>query len=207
MKKNQYINLAQSVEFSFANLFSLMHSLEDFDAILASVKADQNYFSSDFAYDMRSGLLHFYTDPSELREAPGFILHHPRQCSQIAIKKIMAIKACGMMDIFSRIILSDFCRLQSFEAREAAQGHTPELFNACLKSSHFYSRAEELDNHFIPSVMMLTLASETPLDVVKASGQCGGDLFDFIRFTKRKDLVPLLNERYKRHLLEDDLSL
>lgn len=204
---DKYINLAQAVEFSFANLFSLTHSFEEFEAMLFSAKADHQYLLGEFAYDMRSGLLYLYTDPTESGEAPGFVRFHPKQSSQLAIRKIKAIKECGMMDIFSRIILSDFCRLQSFEAREAAHGHTPKLFDECVKTAHFYTHSNEVDSHFIPSVMKLTLVSDAPLEVVKASGHRGGELFDFIRFAKRKDLMPLLDEQHRRRFLEDDLSM
>lgn len=203
----KYKNLAQAVEFSFANLFNTVDSLEEFEAMLSHVKDDQQYFTGEFAYDMRSGLLYLYTDPCESSDAPGFVQLHPKLSSQMAFKKINSIKAFGMMDIFSRIILSDFCRIQSFEARESANGHTPKLFDECLKSAHFYAHSNEVDSHFIPSVMKLALISDAPLDVVKASGQCGGELFDFIRLAKRKDLMPLLDEQHRRRFLEDELSI
>ncbi len=207
MKPSEYVNLSQHVEFSFANLFNMRYSAEDFSDMLRKVIADPTYSKDDFAYDMRSGLLYLHVDTNEIHEAPSYVRAQAKNTSQLAIQKIKAIKACGLMDPFSRIILSDFCRTQSYEAKQAAHGHTPELFSACIRSAHFYLSSEDVDNHFVPSVMKLALISDAPYEVVKAAGHCGGELYDFIRVAKRQDLLPLLDEPHRRKRLEDDLSL
>ena len=207
MKPTSHVNLSQRVEFSFANLFNLRYSAEDFSDMLRSVIADPAYLQEDFAYDMRSGLLYLHVDTNEIEEAPSYVRAQAKNTSQLAIHKIKILKACGLMDPFSRIILSDFCRTQSFNAKQAAHGYTPELFSACIRTAHFYLSSEDVDNHFVPSVMKLALISDAPYEVVKAAGHCGGELYDFIRVTKRQDLLPLLDEAHRRKRLEDDLGL
>jgi hypothetical protein len=207
MNQHDFASIPQSVEYCFANLFNVNYTPGAFDDMLNAVKSDLNYDINDFSYDMRTGMLHLYTDLSEITEAPMSIQMAPKACALVASKKINLLKNHGLMDVFAQIILSDFCRIQSYQARAASKGYTAEMFNACLGNATFYHDKSDVDSRFVASVMMIALVSDTPKDVVKATGQCKGELSDFIRMTKRRDLISLLDAQHRRDFLADDLEL
>jgi hypothetical protein len=207
MNFRDFINSAQAVEYNFANLFNVNFTADAFEEMLDGIKGDLSYHPNDIAYDMRSGLLYLYSDASSITEAPASIQMAPKACALVAAKKIKLLKKHGLIDMFSRIILSDFCRIPSHQARELSQGCTPQMFDACLSNASFYFDLTDVDSRFVPSVMMIALVSDAPVAVVKESGQCKGQLADFIRMTKRRDLFPLLDAENRRDFLEDDFSM
>jgi hypothetical protein len=195
------------VEANFANIESEGHSLEGFKAMLARLKGEPEYCERDFPFDMRCGLREHFTIRGAMGEANTQIQKNHESIKSLISLKIRALKEAGFMDNLSAVMLADFCYTSGSYARSAANGHTVDLFMCCLSNIWHISENENLQDSFIADVIKIELIRDTPLSIIEQSGISQDEILGFAKFTRRADVMKLLDNKGKRELLGDELGL
>ncbi len=195
------------VESNFANIESEGHSLEGFKNMLVRLKNEPEYCQQDFVFDMRSGLREHYTATGQMEEANTLIRKNSVKIKSLVSLKIDALKKAGFMDQLSTVMLADFCHTSGSFARNAANGHTVDLFKCCLDCIWQASANKDLLDSFVGDIIRLELIRDTPLNIIEQSHPPKDELKIFAKITKRRDILSLFDSEGKRDFLSDELGM
>lgn len=199
--------LDTAVEEHFANIEWELKSLDDFKAMLETLKANTEYCDKYLSFDIRSGLREHFNRHGDYRDTPPHISRNPGFVDATIRGKIAALKEAGFMDHLCIALLVDSCGMSGSYARRSAKGHTPELIIQFSSSTNNAIERKNILPQFVIDVIKFEIIRDAPLSIIEQANLNEYEMIDFATGTRRHDVLRLLSHKARREVLGNDLGM